>query len=96
MIASKISEDNSVSVTTLQHLITHAIALGGENLCAEGHNWVVSGGRLCPNRVDRDWECSQPVFLCATCGEIDYGIGSHSPGNWFCLNECDNSQPNGL
>lgn len=58
-------------LTPLNHLIAEARALGGENLCVNGHAWRSIGGRRCPN----DWTdgCSQMVYECRTCGEVDYG-----------------------
>ena len=31
---------------------------------------------------------SQPVFVCAICGEIDYGDDPDGPGVYYCRNEC--------
>lgn len=59
---------------TLRHLITEAVALGGENLCVNSHDWQSVGGRACPFRdTEQDCEGSQTVYQCARCGEYDYG-----------------------
>lgn len=65
---------------SLQHLIAEAVALGGGNLCASGHDWMTEGGRACT----RD-ECtaSQAVYRCARCGEYDYGYPG-GPGHADC------------
>lgn len=54
---------------TLQHLIAEAVALGGGNLCASGHDWESAGGRACIN------ECGDSVEVrhCKRCGDYDYG-----------------------
>lgn len=53
---------------SLQFLIAEAVALGGGDLCAAGHDWEEVGGRAC-------YQCggSQPVYQCARCGDWDYG-----------------------
>lgn len=64
----------------LAHLIAEAAALGGEFLCAAGHDWQFEGGRACGRC---DGLASQPVFRCARCGEWDYGeLGG--PGHAHC------------
>lgn len=57
-----------MSLDTLRHLVTHAIALGGEDLCADGHDWQSQGGRHCVR-----CGLSQTVYQCARCGVWDYG-----------------------
>lgn len=56
-------------------LIAHAAALGGTNLCIDGHAWESDGGRGCPFREEDEKDCggSQPVFVCSRCGVFDYG-----------------------
>lgn len=56
---------------SLQYLIAEAVALGGGNLCASGHDWQTEGGRAC----HRDG-CtgSQAVYRCARCGEYRDGV----------------------
>ena len=70
-------------------LIREAVALGGGDLCASGHDWQSEGGRPCPN-ADTDEHCisaSQPVFRCARCGEWDYGEPG-GPGAAACARPC--------
>jgi hypothetical protein len=64
----------------LTHLIAEAVALGGDNLCAAGHDWQFEGGRYCERC---DGGASQPVFRCARCGEWDYGEPG-GPGHAHC------------
>ena len=73
---------------TLQHLIAHATDLGGENLCADGHDWQSDGGRPCPTGND---ECGQAVYRCARCGEYDYGTDPDGPGMTDCQAACGDS-----
>jgi hypothetical protein len=69
----------------LQHLIAEAVALGGGDLCAAGHDWRCAGGRACPHGRAG---CSQTVYQCARCGEYDYGEPG-GPG-W---RDCHEHQP---
>lgn len=59
--------DSKTSNGLLAHLVAEAVALGGGNLCASGHDWGTDGGRPC--------ECggSQVVYRCKRCGDYDYG-----------------------
>ncbi len=70
---------------TLRHLITEAVALGGENLCAAGHAWESEGGRTCPKYEGAN--CSQTVYVCHRCGANDYGDKS-GPAHKECFSEC--------
>lgn len=54
----------------LSYLVAEAVALGGGNLCAAGHEWESYGGRACPFG---SFSCSQPVYRCTRCGDYDYG-----------------------
>ena len=72
-------------MTSLNHLIANAVALGGGDLCADGHDWVSIGGRHCPQ--DFTDGCSQPVFECARCGAMDYGEQG-GPGYLSCSTAC--------
>lgn len=67
---------------TIQHLIAEAVALGGGNLCASGHDWWSDGGRQCPRNPHSS--CSQPVYQCARCGAYDYGEPG-GPGHDECM-----------
>ncbi len=61
---------------SLNRLIAEASVLaGGQHQCAElGHDWQPEGGRPCPRSSDEyQGNCSQTVYVCASCGEIDYG-----------------------
>lgn len=73
---------------SLQFLIAEAVALGGGNLCAAGHDWATDGGRMCP-RGENMW-CSQAVYRCARCGEYDYGDkGGPGYADCFVHGPCD-------
>ena len=51
--------------------------------CSEtGHEWSTDGqgARPCPRGHDH---CSQPVYVCIRCGEIDYGEPG-GPGDRDC------------
>ena len=69
----------------LKHLIAEAVALGGGNLCAAGHDWESEGGRTCPKYEDAD--CSQTVYVCTRCGEYDYG-NKGGPSHHECFVKC--------
>lgn len=58
-------------MSELHRLVAEAVALGGGNLCASGHDWKSEGGRPCPR--DPDANCSQTVYRCTRCPEWDYG-----------------------
>ena len=69
----------------LQNLIAEAVALGGGNLCAAGHDWESEGGRTCPKY---EWAgCSQTVYACRRCGAHDYG-DKGGPAHRECFSEC--------
>ena len=53
--------------------------------CTQGHTWEFIRCRPCPC-VSFDVNCSQPVFECSICGEIDYGR-SKGPGLQDCIKE---------
>jgi hypothetical protein len=69
----------------LKHLIAEAVALGGGNLCAVGHDWESEGGRTCPKYEDAG--CSQTVYVCRRCGANDYG-NKGGPAHRECFTEC--------
>ena len=71
---------------SLQRLIAEAVVLaGGKHQCAElGHDWHATGGRQCPRNPDA-W-CSQAVYECRSCDEIDYGDPG-GPGHRECYKE---------
>lgn len=80
-------------MSLLQHLIAEAVALGGGNLCASGHEWGFEGGRACPmeneDGVCPHKDCGQAVYRCARCGEYDYGYKG-GPGHADCQERgCD-------
>lgn len=52
----------------LEHLIAEARGLANDHPCTRAHLWEQEGGRPCSRCVE-----SQPVYVCARCGEIDYG-----------------------
>jgi hypothetical protein len=67
--------------------------------CQTGHKWKTEGGRSCPF-IDQSSlcpvndvicgdkvNCSQPVFVCENCSEIDYGTDPKGPGYQHCK-EC--------
>lgn len=70
---------------TIFQLVAQARMLAGDvssELCGTlGHEWESQGGRTCP----RDYEenCSQAVYVCARCGEQDYGEAG-GPGHEDC------------
>jgi hypothetical protein len=70
----------------LKQLIAQAVALGGGNLCAVGHDWESEGGRTCPKYESAD--CSQTVYVCRRCGTYDYG-GKKGPSHHECFVECN-------
>jgi hypothetical protein len=78
---------------TLQQLVGQAARLGGGDLCAAGHDWVSSGGRLCPRGDPMGGgRCSQTVYECARCGWEDYGEpGGPAYRECYTLGPCDES-----
>lgn len=72
----------------LEHLIAEAAALAGGDLCASGHEWVPDGGRTCPRYATT--VCSQTVYVCARCGEYDYGYKG-GPAYRECFVECQHN-----
>lgn len=71
----------------LQSLIKEAKQQLGNTDCHIGrHDWITDGGRSCPEDIDE--HCSQPVYICRSCGEIDYGDNSKYPGAQFCERSC--------
>lgn len=71
-------------MVNLQHLIAEAVALGGADLCAAGHDWQSEGGRSCPRGGTT---ASQAVYRCARCGVYDYGEPG-GPGAADCAKPC--------
>lgn len=54
------------------------------------HNWVEEGGRPCRKNIYPEWRCSQDVFVCSLCGEVDYGYEGGS--GWEQCKDCDTSK----
>lgn len=82
-------------MTTLLQLIEQAKAAAGGGLCAAvGHDWRSIGGRVCPRAPDDALgsRCSQTVYECARCEEVDYGDPG-GPGYRDCFERgpCDYS-----
>ena len=75
-------------MSDLRYLIAEAVALGGENPCATGHQWETDGCRGCPTGNP---ECGQSVYRCSRCGEWDYGTDPDSPGLVDCRAACGDS-----
>lgn len=72
----------------LNNLIAEARALANDNPCTTvGHAWKSEGGRRCPHAGDDDSDdgcgASQAVYVCARCGQYDYGE-SGGPGAADC------------
>jgi hypothetical protein len=44
----------------LMHLVAQAVALGGGDLCAAGHDWQSIGGRSCPKGDPLSSQAAQP------------------------------------
>lgn len=64
----------------LPHLVAQAVRLGGGNLCADGHDFVFSGGRACRNQDEHGEMCSEAVYECTRCGEVTYDYRGCSHG----------------
>lgn len=79
---------------TLLQLIGQARAFANDHPCKSfGHQWDNDGGRACRRSDDAGGDCdgSQPVLVCARCGEIDYG---YAGGPADCdSGACGTSQP---
>lgn len=73
---------------SLRHLIAEAVALGGGDLCASGHQWEPHGDRPCPTGCAN---CGQSVYRCRHCGTYDYGDSDNSPGRTDCQAVCGDS-----
>ena len=74
---------------TLMQLVEQARALAGESTCeCDGHDWQTDGGRPCPTGND---ECGQAVYVCARCGDMDYGTDPDGPGIRDCRSACGDS-----
>jgi hypothetical protein len=57
----------------------------GSVACSSGHHtWMVDGGRPCPKNYT---DCSQTVYFCSSCGEIDYGYEG-GPAHKECWVNC--------
>ena len=62
-----------MGMMNLRHMVAEAVALGGWNLCAAGHEWerksdsatTRGGGRFTGG-------CSQTVYQCSRCGELGF------------------------
>jgi hypothetical protein len=89
-------------VIALQHLVAEAVALGGGDLCAAGHDWQSIGGTQpcddCPIEAERAalealgtppriMLHGRAVYQCARCGQWDYGE-SGGPGHADCVQYC--------
>lgn len=73
-------------MNSLTALITEATLLAGYgHPCHTGHAWVTEGGRQCPRGSE---QASQVVYVCARCGEQDYGEPG-GPGHSDCERPCD-------
>lgn len=62
----------------LQHLIAEARGLANDHPCTQAHLWESIGGKHCTDCGD-----SKAVYVCARCGQCDYG--EREP----CGSECD-------
>ena len=70
----------------LYDLIDEAKFIANAHRCELGHAWVVEGGRICP-KYGEHIHCSQAVYVCRMCGEVDYGyVGG--PAYDDCFNQC--------
>jgi hypothetical protein len=88
-------------MSMLKELVAEAVALGGGDLCAAGHNWQSIGGTQpcddCPREAEAvrmeeeigatSQRFSRPVYQCATCGEWDYGERG-GPAHADCVRHC--------
>jgi hypothetical protein len=73
----------------LMYLVEQAKALAGESTCErDGHDWQTEGGRRCPTGNEN---CSQSAYVCARCGETDYGDDEDGPGMTDCQATCGDS-----
>ena len=79
-------EGQSSSKAMLGRLIVEARGLAGDNACASGHFWQSEGGRRCP-RFESQANCSQTVYVCARCGQYDFGE-TGGPAHIECFQEC--------
>jgi hypothetical protein len=92
-------------VNALQHLVAEAVALGGGDLCAAGHDWQSVGGTQpcddCPIETERaELEAlgapsrlmlhGRAVYQCERCGAWDYGDRG-GPGHADCVKYCRRS-----
>lgn len=69
----------------LQQLIQQASTQLGAEACREGrHTFVTEGGRSCSKGYE---DCSQPVYVCSSCGAYDYGEAG-GPGHQDCYVGC--------
>lgn len=69
----------------LAKLIKEAKAFGSAACDMGRHEWESEGGRACPKETGLD--CSQAVYVCSQCGEVDYGdVGG--PGWKQCFVFC--------
>lgn len=68
-------------------LVEQARVLAGDesvSCAAVGHDWQSEGGRSCPKGL---YNCSQTVYVCARCGDTDYGAKG-GPAHRECFTEC--------
>jgi len=81
-----------MSSSELQRLIAEASVLAGaQHPCAIlGHKWKTTGGRQCPFASDAAWpNCSQAVYECESCDDIDYGDpGGPGHNDCFVMGPC--------
>lgn len=66
-------------------LIFDAMTVLGSTACRDGrHDWEIDGVRACPTGAP---DCGQSVYVCRTCGVIDYGYDG-GPGRRDCKSIC--------
>lgn len=82
------TERGALVSESISHLLAEAVALGGGNLCAAGHDWQSDGGRACPKDGFGSGDgCSQTIYRCSRCGVHDYG-DKGGPAHRECFVEC--------
>lgn len=78
-------------MTSALNALIHAASteLGSDACRAGKHDWQTMGGRGCPHPEDVGYGCcSQAVYECRTCGEVDYG-DEGGPGYADCHRRCE-------
>ena len=72
---------------TLPQLVAQARL---DDVCQHGHDWQTDSARGCQRHEDEGLETcqgSQSCYVCARCGEIDYGERG-GPGYADCVTYC--------